>query len=122
MVRRYRLVRFLQVVRKPVNAHHHAWVELTTKAYPGSGRGRCDPVLVHELLLIVREIWPELEIEMDPARVELWRDNTADPDHWENVLAARHQRRRVRVILLVLVLMSSLSAAGCVIADLIRPS
>ena len=122
VVRRYWLVRFLQVVRKPVNAHHDAWVELTAKAYPGSGRGRCDPVLVHELLLIVREIWPELETEMDPARVELWRDNTADPDHWENVLAARHRRRRARVLVLVLVLMSSLSAAGCVIADIIRPS
>jgi hypothetical protein len=102
VVRRYRLVRFLQVVRKPVNAHHAAWVELTTKAYPGSSRGRCDPVLVHELLVIIREIWPELETELDPLRVELWRENTADPRYVEKQLAAQAKWRRLRVIAFVL--------------------
>lgn len=102
VVRRYRLVRFLQLVRKPVNAHHAAWVELTSKTYPGSGRGRCDPVLVHELLVIIREIWPELETELDPLRVELWRENTADPRYLERELAEQAKWQRLRILMLIL--------------------
>jgi hypothetical protein len=120
VVRRYRLVRFLQMVRKPVVEHHAAWVELTTKAYPGSRRGRCDPLLVHELLVIIREIWPELETELDPLRIELWRDNTADPAHLENQLAAQARRQRLRIVLFILASMVAFSVVAQMIAELGR--
>lgn len=120
VVRRYRLVRFLQVVRKPVNAHHAAWVELTSKAYPGSSRGRCDPLLVHELLVIIREIWPELETELDPLRVALWRDNTADPQHLENQLAAQAKWQRLRIIAFVVLGMFALLRLCWAIAEQLR--
>lgn len=118
VVRRYRLVRFLQVVRKPGIAHHAAWVELTTKGYPGSGRGRCDPVLVHELLVIIREIWPEMETELDPLRVEAWRDNTAA--HLEEELRDRLWWQRARILYLIFAGLFGLVAIARAIAEMAR--
>lgn len=119
VVRRYRLVRFLQAVRKPGASHHGAWVELTSKAYPGSRRGRADPHEVFELLAVVREIWPELENEMDPQRVELWRDNTADPLHAETQALEAARSRRSRVIVIVLMALFLIVWAARLIAALI---
>ncbi len=120
VVRRYQLVRFLQLVRKPVNAHHTAWEELTARAYPGSRRGRCDPLLVHELLTVIREIWPELETELDPLRVELWRDNTADPHHPDNQFEVPAKWQRLRLIVFILFWMYVLVRLGWLIAGTFR--
>ena len=81
---RYHAIQFLRKVRQPGHSHHPAWAELTSKYFPGSARGRCPPLLVHELQAIVRDVWPEVETEFDPGRVALWRNNTADPAHPEN--------------------------------------
>jgi hypothetical protein len=81
---RYRAIQFLQRVRRPGHSHHPAWVELKSRYFPGSSRGRCDPLLVHELQAVVRHVWPEVETEFDPGRVALWANNTADPAHPEN--------------------------------------
>jgi hypothetical protein len=81
---RYRAIQFLQRVRRPGHSHHAAWVELKSRYFPGSSRGRCDPLVVHELQAVVRHVWPEVETEFDPGRVALWANNTADPAHPEN--------------------------------------
>lgn len=94
---RYRGVEFLRRVRRPGHSHHPAWLELTSKYYPGSSRGRVDPLLVHELQAVVRHVWPEVESEFDPGRVTLWANNTADPTHPENP-HTRPQSRAAKIV------------------------
>lgn len=81
--RRHSLIRFLEGSSKPGSSFYPAWAELHAHAYPGSSRGRVDPYTVHEILTVVREVMPELELRFDSKRVALWADNTADPDHPE---------------------------------------
>ncbi|MCW3847484.1 hypothetical protein OF829_09535 [Sphingomonas sp. LB-2] len=81
---RYRGIQFLQRVRRPGHPHHAAWVELTSDAGPGVGRGRCSPRHVHEIQAVIRHVWPEMEGELNPGRVALWANNTANPAHPEN--------------------------------------
>lgn len=82
--RRYGLQKFILAAQYPGHSHHQALAELTSRAYPGSSRGRVNPLAVHEMLAIVRDAWPEMETRFDPQRVALWRVNTADPDSPES--------------------------------------
>lgn len=97
IVWRYRAIQYLQRVRRPGHSHHAAWVELKSQYFPGSGRGRVDPLLVHELQAVVRHVWPEVETEFDPGRVALWESNTADPAHPENP-ETRPESRFLRIV------------------------
>lgn len=81
---RARAIRLLQRVRRPGHIYHPAWIELTSPAAPGASRGRCNPQRIHELQAVARAVWPEVESEFDPARVALWKNNTADPAHPDN--------------------------------------
>ncbi|MES2441809.1 MAG: hypothetical protein V4574_03195 [Pseudomonadota bacterium] len=91
--RRYQAQQFILAAQHPGHSHYPALAELTTRAYPGSSRGRVPPLTVHLLLAIVRDAWPEIEARFDSARVALWKHNTADPDSPES-RAARGEGQR----------------------------
>lgn len=89
---RFRVLQFLDESQQPNHPHRQAWVELMSKAYPGQGRGRVDPRTVFDVLTAVRYASPETENHFNPLRVEMWKNNTADPDSIES----RIERGEVR--------------------------
>lgn len=93
VVRLYRLRAIVDRATWTNDPRHPAWIELTTRAYPGSNRGRTDPLAVYELLTAVRQAWPEVEAHFDPLRVALWKNNTAAPDSYESRVARGEQPR-----------------------------
>ncbi|MCW3835759.1 hypothetical protein ACFQ1E_05485 [Sphingomonas canadensis] len=85
ILRHYKALQFLDQARLPTHSHHPAWVELRSKAYPKSNRGRVDPHTVYNILTTVRFCCPEVERQFDPLRVEMWKNNTADPAYLRTV-------------------------------------
>ncbi|MEN3749775.1 hypothetical protein TPR58_21565 [Sphingomonas sp. HF-S3] len=70
--RHYRLDTFLRLARTPCDTYYPAWAELRRPMTENALLGHVNPDQIRDLLTTIRHAQPELEHELDRARVARW--------------------------------------------------